>query len=152
MQTQNYANHTRIDRGRTYMFLVLLIITIFAGTVFIPDAIAWIQHPWFDRTNVFGYLIPALVLIAIRIGVLKLRTYAKILQDRIIRQEVNFRYYVATWKILSESVTISQIVALRFAGDNEFVVLVDKVIAKPSLSNKEIKQMVADWKGDYNRV
>jgi Family of unknown function (DUF6526) len=79
-------------------------------------------------------------------ALMKMRTYATKLQDRIIRQEVNFRYYVATGKTLPESLTVSQIVALRFAGDDEFLGLVDQVINNPSLSNKEIKKLVKNRK------
>lgn len=152
MKTQNFTNHTRNDRWWTFVALVLLMITLFAGYVFIPDAIQWIQNPWFHRTNVFGYLIPVLVIMAIWIIVLKLRMYAKTLQDRIIRQEVNFRYYVATGKTLPESITVSQIVALRFAGDNEFVELVEQVMKNQLLTNKEIKKMIKNRKWDYHRV
>lgn len=152
MKTQNFANHTRNDRGRTYIALVVLIITIIAWSALIPDIIQGIKQPWFHRTNVLTYLIPTLVLIAVWIGVLKLRMYAKILQDRIIRQEVNFRYYVATGKTLPESLTVSQIVALRFAGDDEFLALVDRVIKNPSLTNKEIKKMIKNRRWDYHRV
>jgi hypothetical protein len=82
----------------------------------------------------------------LRILLFKLRRYATKLQDRIIRQEVNFRYYVATGKILPESIAVSQIVALRFAGDNEFLELIDQVIKNPSLTSKEIKKMITNWK------
>lgn len=152
MKTQNFANHRQSDRWWLFIALVVLMITIVAWLALIPDMIQGFKQPWFHRTNVFTYLIPTLVLIALRIFILKLRMYATKLQDRIIRQEVSFRYYVATGKTLPESLTVPQIVALRFAGDDEFVALVDQVITDPSLTNKEIKKMVKNRKWDYYRV
>jgi len=72
-------------------------------------------------------------------------------QDRSIRVEENFRHFVATGKPLNSSLRISQIIALRFAGDAEFVALAKKA-ADEKLSSKEIKQLIKDWKGDYHRV
>jgi hypothetical protein len=57
------------------------------------------------------FLVP-LFLIAL---LMKMRRYATTLQDRIIRQEVQFRYFVATGKVLPASITLSQIIGLRFA-------------------------------------
>jgi hypothetical protein len=46
---------------------------------------------------------------------------------------------------------MGQIVALRFAPDDEFVALADKA-ATEGLSPKEIKQLIQRWKGDYRRI
>ena len=46
---------------------------------------------------------------------------------------------------------MGQIVALRFAPDDEFVVLAEKA-ATEGLSPKEIKQLIQRWKGDYRRI
>jgi len=46
---------------------------------------------------------------------------------------------------------MGQIVALRFASDDEFVVLAEKA-ATEGLSPKEIKQLIQRWKGDYRRI
>ena len=46
---------------------------------------------------------------------------------------------------------MGQIVALRFAPDDEFVALADKA-ATEGLSPKEIKQPIQRWKGDYRRI
>lgn len=46
---------------------------------------------------------------------------------------------------------MGQIVALRFASDNEFVALADKA-AVEGLSGKQIKQLIRQWKGDYRRI
>lgn len=152
MKTQNYENHRQSDRWRMYIAFMLLIVSLFFGYMLIGDAVNGLKNPWFHWTYAIGYLLPALALLACRVAVLKLRMYATKLQDRIIWQEVNFRYYVATGTTLPGSITIPQIVALRFAGDDEFVALVDQIIKNPSLSNKEIKKMIKNRKWDYSRV
>lgn len=46
---------------------------------------------------------------------------------------------------------LGQIIALRFAGDEELLDLMEKAI-KEKLSPKEIKLQVKNWQGDYRRV
>lgn len=42
-------------------------------------------------------------------------------------------------------------VAFRFASDDELLDLAKKAVEE-KLSNKEIKQLINNWKGDFNRV
>jgi hypothetical protein len=46
---------------------------------------------------------------------------------------------------------MGQIVALRFASDDEFVALAEKA-ATEGLSGKQIKQLIQNWKADYRRI
>jgi hypothetical protein len=46
---------------------------------------------------------------------------------------------------------LSQIIALRFASDDEFVGL-SKKAADENLSTKQIKEQIKNWRGDYWRV
>lgn len=72
-------------------------------------------------------------------------------QDRAIRAEENFRYFLLSGKPLLSGLHISQIVALRFASDEEFVELVQKAL-KENLTNRAIKLLIENWKPDYHRV
>jgi Family of unknown function (DUF6526) len=72
-------------------------------------------------------------------------------QDRAIRAEENLRYFVLTGKLLPTTLKISQVVALRFAGDDELVALVQKTILE-NLGNKKIKQAIIHWRADEHRV
>ena len=56
-----------------------------------------------------------------------------------------------TQKDLPSDLRLSQIIALRFASDEEFLPLVERAIAE-KLSAKEIKAQIKNWKGDYHRV
>ena len=79
------------------------------------------------------------------------RVFALKAQDRAINAEESLRYYIMTGKALPNELTISQIIALRFASDAEYLALLDRAI-KDNLSNKEIKMAIQQWKGDYHRV
>ena len=79
------------------------------------------------------------------------RRFALKAQDRAIRAEENFRHFILTGKPLDNRLRMSQIVALRFASDDEFVALAKKA-ADENLSQKEIKQAIQNWKADNNRV
>ena len=67
-----------------------------------------------------------------------------------MRAEEN-RYFILTGNPLPHSLTINQIIALRFAGDEEFVSLVERTLRK-DLAPKEIKQAIKNWKADYHRA
>ena len=79
------------------------------------------------------------------------RVFALKAQDRAIRAEENFRHFILTGKPLDKQLRIGQIIALRFAGDDEFVSLAKKAVDE-KLSSKQIKQSIQNWKADYHRV
>jgi hypothetical protein len=79
------------------------------------------------------------------------RWFALRAQDRAIRAEENFRHFILTGKPLDNRLRMGQIIALRFAGDEEMPVLA-KHAAEEKLSQKEIKQTIKNWRPDYNRV
>ncbi len=99
-----------------------------------------------------GYLfIGAFVLVILP---LLARMYALTLQNRIILNEMRNRYFHLTGKTFDEKeqkLRLGQIIALRFAPDNELLGLMDRAIAE-KLTAKEIKQQIKNWKGDYIRV
>ncbi|MBS1513286.1 MAG: hypothetical protein JST86_20790 [Bacteroidetes bacterium] len=79
------------------------------------------------------------------------RFFALRAQDRVIRAEENFRHFVATGKPLDSRLRMSQIIALRFAGDDEFVALAKKAVDE-NLSSKQIKMAITNWRADYYRM
>ena len=82
------------------------------------------------------------------------RMYALTLQNRIIINEMRNRYFHLTGKNFDEkeqNLKLGQIIALRFAPDNELLSLMDRAIVE-KLKAKEIKQQIKNWKGDYIRV
>ena len=79
------------------------------------------------------------------------RIFALKVQSRVIRAEENFRHFVLTGKPLDTRLRLSQIIALRFASDGEFVGLAKKAVDE-KLSNDAIKRLITDWRADYHRV
>jgi hypothetical protein len=72
-------------------------------------------------------------------------------QDRAARAEEKLRYYIIAGKVFPDGLKIGQILALRFASDEEYLALVDKAIAD-KLSPDEIKKTIKNWRGDYHRI
>ena len=75
-------------------------------------------------------------------------------QNRIVRLEFYLRYFQLTGKKYDETVqrlSFSQIAALRFAHDAEFVQLTMKAINE-NLSADNIKKLITVWNPDHMRV
>ena len=79
------------------------------------------------------------------------RAFALKAQDRAIRAEENFRHFIATGKTLDSRLRMGQIIALRFAGDDEFVALAKQAVDE-NLNAKQIKMAIKNWKADNNRA
>jgi len=79
------------------------------------------------------------------------RGFALKAQDRAIKAEESFRYYLLTGKAIDPRITISQIIALRFASDAEMPSLAEKAVLE-NLTNKQIKQQIKSWRSDSHRV
>jgi len=79
------------------------------------------------------------------------RWFALRAQDRAIRAEENFRHFILTGKPLDSRLRMGQIIALRFASDEEMPALAQRAVEE-KLSQKEIKKSIKTWRPDYNRV
>ena len=72
-------------------------------------------------------------------------------QDRAIRAEESLRYFILTGKPLNKNLKINQIIALRFASDEEFEILVTKAVTE-NLTSNQIKQLIQNWRPDPDRA
>jgi hypothetical protein len=82
------------------------------------------------------------------------RIYALKNQNRIIYAEMRARYAELTGKAFrekEEKLSGGQLIALRFASDEELIFLIEETIEK-NYTPKEIKMKIKNWKGDYRRV
>lgn len=82
------------------------------------------------------------------------RAYIVRLQDRIIMLEVKVRaaeLLAAGQDAQLMKLSSKQIVALRFASDEEFGALLDRAV-RESLSPKDIKAAVKHWRADPHRT
>lgn len=137
--SQNYENHKRFYPPFHFFAVPLTVI----GLCF--SIYSCIAIP----TIITGLLVLAFFLIAI-IAVMA-RMFALKAQDRAARAEENLRYYMLAGSALPNELSISQILALRFAGDEEFLPLVDQAVNN-KLSPTEIKKSIKNWRGDYHRI
>lgn len=142
MKNQNFKNHAKLVTGFHGVLFVALV-ALLVGSV----------YHLFRTTSENLYLASLMVLIAIILILMAwyVRTFPLKAQDRAIRAEENMRHYVMTGKLLPSDLSMSQIIALRFASDDEFLSLMEKAL-KEKLSAKEIKSSIKSWKGDYYRV
>jgi hypothetical protein len=65
--------------------------------------------------------------------------------------EEGLRHFILTGKPLYKGLTMQQIIALRFASDEEFAGLAKRA-ADEGLSGNEIKKAIRGWKADHSRV
>jgi len=91
------------------------------------------------------------LVIAVGIVLWYARFFALRAQDRAIRAEENLRYFAITGNLMDSKLRLSQIIALRFAPNNEFVDLAHRAVTE-NLSSKQIKQAIQHWKADHHRV
>lgn len=142
MKEQNFNNHAQMVPGYHYL--------TFGGIIaLLGGSINYVLKSSAENK----YLASLLVLTSIIFVLVAwfTRTFALKAQDRAIRAEENLRHYVLTGKLLPSSLSVGQIVALRFAPDAEFPALAEKA-ATNNLSGKEIKQSIQNWKADFYRV
>jgi hypothetical protein len=144
MEKQNYNNHGRMAPKAYYVGIALALIVIVFCLIYCAD----IPKGW------DGSLLPVLFF-DLCVGVVLIgyfaRAFALKAQDRAIRAEENLRHFSMTGKLLDKRLTIHQIIALRFASDEEFVLLAQKA-ANENTSAKEIKTSIKNWRGDHYRV
>lgn len=143
MADQNLKNHIRIIP----LYHGIGFLLIFAG--FIGSIINLLDHH--EPGNHYSAALLILVFFLFLLIFWYARVFALKAQDRAIRAEENFRHFVLTGKPLHKELRISQIIALRFAGDEEFPELAKKAVDE-KLSQKQIKMAVKNWKADYHRV
>jgi hypothetical protein len=140
---QTLQNHVRFD-------------PLFHGfvlPVFLINVIVSIVH--FVRSMSFDTAWMIVVAIALFLGAAKARAYALKAQDRVIRLEERMRMESVLPEPLRTRagvLTESQIIALRFAPDDELPALVEKTLAGAFPKQADIKKAVVIWRPDHFRV
>lgn len=139
MKEQNFKNHARyVPIFHFVLFAIVIAIAVLA-IINITSGV-----------NLLSVMF-LLMAIAFLIAFFKIRSFPLAAQDRAIRAEENLRYFSLTGKLLDSRLTLQQIIALRFASDDELVSLTQKTLSE-NLSNKEIKQAIQKWKADHHRA
>jgi hypothetical protein len=142
MKEQNFRNHSRYIILWTFITPLILIAILGGGIVNLIHA---------DAHTHYSAALILLISVVLIIIYWYARAFALKAQDRAIRAEENFRHFILTGKLLDRSLRLSQIIALRFAPDDEFPGLTKKAVEQ-KLSSKEIKTAIQKWKADHHRV
>ncbi len=144
MTSQNYSNHVRLVKGFHFVLAGILFFTLIGSLVNLYKS-------WGDHER--WYAAALIVVLTIAGGLLfyYTRTFPLKAQDRAIRAEENLRHFALTGKLLDPRLAMGQIIALRFAPDDEFVPLAHKA-AEASMPADAIKRAIRNWKADDYRV
>jgi len=140
---QTFASHVRLVPGYHLVTFGMLVLNLLWRLVQV------VRFPGLDRGM---DLLLALALLAIFFYA---RQFALTVQDRVIRLEMRLRLARVLPPELAARVgelTLSQLIALRFASDAELPELTGKVLTEGIRDRKAIKQLVKDWQADTQRV
>ncbi|MFN5056097.1 MAG: DUF6526 family protein [Bacteroidota bacterium] len=142
MSTQNFSNHTRMHAPFHYVSAPLLLLGIIGSIGNLINS---------QPGNYYSASLLVLVFFLLLLIGSMVRTYALKAQDRAIRAEENLRHFILTGKPFDSRLKIRQIIALRFASDEELPALAKKA-AEEKLRSKEIKQQINHWREDNYRI
>ncbi|KFF03324.1 DUF6526 family protein [Flavobacterium reichenbachii] len=144
MKIQNYSNHIRFYPPHHFIYYPILSLFIGASIYFAVTS---------DEQLIWSFISVGFIFLFVLAFMLR-QHYSLILQNRIVRLELRYRYFTITGKRLEEfeyKLTDDQLFALRFAPDNELIELIEDTL-KNNLTGDAIKKAIVHWRGDYNRV
>lgn len=139
---QTYANHRKFVP--TYHFIAFGILVI---------NLAWTIFRLIKEPSV-GSVVAVLLALALIAMFLHLRLFPLTVQDRVIRLEERLRLKEILPEDLQPRIadlTRTQLVALRFAGDEELPGLVREVLDSKIENGEAIKKKIRSWRPDYFR-
>ena len=140
---QTYQNHTRWHPPFHFFLLPVMLINVVWSIVQFARNPGWDQGWWIVVSL-------ALVVMAALSRTNPLKT-----QDRVIRLEEQLRYrqlLPADLDRRTGTLSTAQIIALRFASDEELAGLVRQVLEGKLSKPVEIKRAIKNWRGDMMRV
>ncbi len=141
---QSYSNHRRLYPSHHFVQTPVTVIVFLAALVY---AVLSIANGEFSIT--------VLLLLALSFATAFVthlsRRNALVVQDRAIQTAEQLRHYMLTGKPLDARLTRRQVIALRFASDEEFPELAAKA-AETGMPPVEIKRSIQRWRPDEHRV
>jgi hypothetical protein len=141
--TQSFDNHARIVPGFHFVTFGIFVINMF----------------WSIYRVIRSFSAESVVSLLLAVAFLLLFFYARIfamtVQDRVIRLEMQMRLQQLLPADLHPRIgdfTVGQLIALRFACDEELPGLARKVLDERLDDRKAIKKMIKNWKPDFLRA
>ena len=145
MEEQNFKNHAKMVPLYHYVTYLLVLVAI------VGSAIKLCRN---YSSGLGGLFVPAILCVLSVVALLLawfVRSFALKAQDRAIRAEENFRHFMLTDKPFPPGIRMGQIVALRFAPDEEFPALVNRAVTE-QLTGRAIKEAIQNWRADHYRA
>ena len=140
---QNFKNHAKVVPAYHYWMTPMLVLpSLYLGYRVVVD---------FS----FAGLVPFIFSVGVVFAAFFARVFALGVQDRVIRLEEQLRME----KLLPEElkqripeVTTEQMIALRFASDEELTGLVFTALSEGISDRKTLKQAIKNWRADNQRI
>jgi hypothetical protein len=142
-KVQNFGNHARFFPPFHFFVAPVLLINVIRCIV---QAV---------RAFSIGTAFAVLVALALLVLAFVSRIMVLAIQDRVIRLEMRLRMQQILPADLRGRIpefSVSQLVALRFAGDAELPELARKVLQENLTNRSAIKKMVRNWQPDFLRA
>jgi Family of unknown function (DUF6526) len=141
---QNYKNHVRWFPLMHFVVIPLLLLNL------VWQAVLLYQTPGWNQAEALLFALTIILLgLAARLQSLKA-------QDRIIRLEERLRYNnllpAETAEAASANLSLNEMIALRFACDEELPELVNHALKREFARPTDIKIAVKKWRPDHVRV
>jgi HAMP domain-containing protein len=140
---QNFDNHAQSVPAYHYVTFPLLAINFFYALYQVVVHSSW--------ATLLGFVVAFALVLMLFLS----RMMAMTVQDRVIRLEERLRLRELLPLDLKPRIpefTVKQLVALRFAGDDELPGLARTVLDEQIHDQKAIKRLVTNWRADHQRA
>ena len=147
MAEQNFANHRKMVPGYHYAAVGILVLNFFWTLYRLIRPLP--GEPLFDR------LLAVAVALALGLVLFYARVFPLQAQDRVIRLEETLRLerlLPADLRPRIGELRAGQLIALRFASDEELPELTRAVLDRGIKDANEIKKMIRNWRADHFRL
>jgi len=151
-EPQNYSNHAKIVPAFHFVVVPVVFLNLIWCVIF---GIKLLGNASFGLAARIGGAMLILDAIALVVLAFLARLFSLGVQDRVIRMEERLRFRQVLPEDLKTRInefTINQLVSLRFASDAELPELARRVLDERLNSRKAIKQLIQNWRADYQRI
>jgi hypothetical protein len=145
MAEQSFANHGKFVPAFHFFGIPVFLLNL-GGAIY-----HWVKLGLFSYAGFVGFLVAAALLVTL----FNERIRMLVVQNRVIRLEERLRFerlLPADLKPRIAEFDPGQLVALRFASDEELPTLARKVLDEKLTDRKAIKKMIRNWRPDYLRA
>jgi hypothetical protein len=143
VRPQSPEHHTRIVPGYHYWLFAILTVNLVLRVI------------WAIRAPSFPNLWAIVMAVAFVLIAWYLRVFPLAVQDRVIRMEERQRLgriLPPEFRPRLGEFTRQQLVALRFASDDELAALAMRVLNEGITDKKAIKRLIQNWRADHQRA